>query len=107
MRASGDATIRTRAVDVVRDLPWPEPYDIRVLANRFTERWHDDLDGLRKAAPVEGPRWQTAFAKGDAEHGNAVVGEAIGMIRDRPPAAQVIEGLVAEAEALLSGGWKR
>ena len=107
MRASGDATIRTRAVDVVRDLPWPAPYDIRVLANRFTERWHDDLDGLRKAAPVEGPRWQTAFAKGDAEHGNAVVGEAIGMIRDRPPAAQVIEGLVAGAEALLSGGWKR
>ena len=47
-----------------------------------------------------GPRWQTAFAKGDAEHGNAVVGEAIGMIRDRPQAAQVIEGLAAEAEAL-------
>lgn len=107
IRASGDATIRTRSVDVVRDLPWPEPYDIRVLANRFTERWHNDLDGLRAAARVEGPKWQKAFAEGDAAHGNAVVGEAIGMIHDRPPAADIIGGLVREARSLLDGGWQR
>ncbi|MGR3803593.1 NAD(P)H-dependent flavin oxidoreductase [Marinibacterium profundimaris] len=107
MQASGDATLRTRAVDVVRDLPWPEPYDIRVLGNRFTERWHGDLEGLRAARATEGPRWQAAFAAGDAETGNPVVGEAIGLIRSRPPAAAVIETLVRDARALLDGGWRR
>ncbi|MBB96208.1 MAG: oxidoreductase [Rhodobacteraceae bacterium] len=107
LKATGDQTLRTRAVDVVRDLPWPAPYDIRVLGNSFTDRWHDDLEGLRKAAPTEGPRWQKAFAAGDAAVGNPVVGEGIGLIRDRLPAEDIIKALVGEARALLDGGWQR
>ncbi|CAN0579871.1 unnamed protein product [Ectocarpus sp. 12 AP-2014] len=107
MAATGDQTIRTRTVDVVRDLPWPAPYDIRVLGNTFTDQWHDDLDGLRQAARTEGPRWQKAFAAGDASVGNAVVGEGIGLIRDRRPAGDIIKALVSEAKDLLDGGWQR
>ena len=106
LAADGDATLRTKAVDVVRGLDWPERFDIRVLRNGFTDRWHGDLEGLRAVAEREGPRWQAAFAAGEAEVGNPVVGEAIGLIQDRPPAAQIIESMVAEAERLLSGGWR-
>lgn len=107
MAATGDQTIRTRSVDVVRGLAWPKPYDIRVLGNDFTDRWHGDLEGLRRAADTEGPRWQKAFAEGDAAVGNPVVGEGIGLIRDRKPAADIIGGLVREAQGLLDGGWQR
>lgn len=106
LAADGDATLRTKAVDVVRGLDWPARFDIRVLRNGFTDRWHGDLDGLRAVARREGPRWQAAFAAGEAEVGNPVVGEAIGLIQDRPPVAQIIESMVAEAERLMSGGWR-
>ncbi|MEM8739970.1 MAG: nitronate monooxygenase [Pseudomonadota bacterium] len=107
LAATGDSTIRTRAVDVVRGLDWPAPYDIRVMHNTFTERWHDDLDGLRDAASREGPRWQKAFAEGDPSVGNPIVGEGIGLIADCPPAGDILTTLVAEAEMLLQGGWQR
>ncbi|MGV6849903.1 MAG: NAD(P)H-dependent flavin oxidoreductase [Marinibacterium sp.] len=107
LAADGDATLRTRAVDVVRGLDWPAPYDIRVMGNAFTDRWHGDLDGLRAAAPKEAPRWQAAFAAGEAEIGNPVVGEAIGLIADRPAAGDILADMTTGAEALLGGGWRR
>lgn len=107
LAAGGDATLRTRVVDVVRGLDWPDAFDIRVLGNRFTDRWHDDPDGLRAAGDAERSRWQAAFDAGDAETGNPVVGEGIGLIHDRPPAGEIIEHMVAEAQELIEGGWQR
>ncbi|WP_428928594.1 NAD(P)H-dependent flavin oxidoreductase [Marinibacterium sp. SX1] len=106
LAATGDQTLRTRSVDVVRGLDWPAPWDIRVLGNDFTDRWHSDLDGLRRAGPGEAARWQQGFAEGDARVGNPVVGEAVGLIADRRPAGEIIAGLTAEAAALLDGGWR-
>ena len=44
--ATGDDTIRSSVMDIARHLDWPDRYTARVLKNAFTERWHDDLDGL-------------------------------------------------------------
>jgi nitronate monooxygenase len=47
----------------------------RVLRSEFTERWDTDLEGLAAALHVEGPRYDAAWAAGDAVNATAVVGE--------------------------------
>lgn len=105
--ASGDDTLRTSAVDIARGRDWPERFDIRVLRNGFTDRWHADPEGLRAAIGTEGPRWGDAAAAGDASVANPIVGEAAGLMRDIRPAAELLERMTAEAEAILTAGAAR
>jgi len=107
LAASGDDTIRSSVMDLVRGLDWPGRYTARVLRNPFTDRWHGREEALRAAAAREGPAWGAAFAAGDPERSNTFVGEAAGLIRDVRPAGEILAGMVAEAEALLGGGWRR
>src|SRR6056297_2685483 len=83
--ATGDQTLRSTA---------------RVLRNPVTERWHDDPDGLRDDTAAQAD-WATGWAQGDPERANTFVGEATGLIHDRPPVAEIIESMVQQAEALL------
>lgn len=101
--ASGDETIRSQVMDVSRGLNWPSRYDCRVLKNGITDRWHDDLDGLRDAMETEGPRWIKAWGRGDPDASNTFVGEAAGMIRSIKPAAEILTEMVNEATTLLRG----
>jgi nitronate monooxygenase len=104
--ATGDQTIRSTVMDAARDLLWPARYTARVLRNAVTERWHDDPDGLRNDAPARAD-WATGWATGDPTRANTFVGEATGLIHDRPPVADIIARMVTEAEALLkrAPGW--
>ena len=103
--ATGDETLRTRAPDIARAVPWPRRYTVRVLANAFTDRWHDDQDGLAARARVEGPRWRAAFEAGDPQGSSTFVGEAAGLITGVRPAGDLVSEMAAEAAALLGGGW--
>lgn len=105
--ATGDDTVRSSVMDVARRLNWPAVYTARVLRNAFTDRWHGDLQGLIANAEAEAARWSAAWEAGDTGVANTFVGEAAGLIHDRPPAGQVIAAMAAEAEALLQGGWQR
>lgn len=100
--ASGDATVRTTTPDVVRRLAWPEPFTIRVLRNAFVERWHGRELELREQIDGEAERYRQAAAAGDIENAAVVVGEAVGLIRDAPPAGDIIARTAAEAERLLA-----
>jgi nitronate monooxygenase len=93
----GDSTLRTKAVDVIRELDWPEGFSIRVGRNRFTDRWHGREAELRQALPTEIPAYRAALAAGDAEHSAAVYGEAAGLIEAVEPAAAIIDRMVAQA----------
>jgi len=101
VNASGDHTIRTHVVDIIRELQWPEGYDCRVLQNGFTGNWHEDNDGLKANLETEIPKWLAALDAGDAENASSIVGEVTGLIRDVRPAAQILETMVSEAENLL------
>jgi nitronate monooxygenase len=101
--ASGDATVKTRTTDIVRHRYWPERFQIRVLRNSFTERWHGREEALQQALETEAPSFQAAMAAGDAAHASPIVGEAVGLVRSVEPAAAILERIVAEAEALLTG----
>ncbi|SFI11545.1 NAD(P)H-dependent flavin oxidoreductase [Albimonas pacifica] len=102
LEATGDDTLRTRTVDVVRGRDWPDRFDIRVIRNAFTDRWHGDLAGLKAQAGEVAEAWGKAAAAGDATLANPIVGEATGLLHDLPPAAEILERLIAETEAVLA-----
>ena len=105
--ATGDETIRSSVMDRVRSLEWPQRYTARVLKNEFTEKWHDDPDGLMRNAVEESANWKAAWAAGDVSVANAFVGEVAGLFTEIPTAGEVVDSIVTEAEALLrSDRWE-
>ncbi|HIF76858.1 MAG TPA: nitronate monooxygenase, partial [Sulfitobacter sp.] len=107
IEASGDDTLRSTVTDIMRGYDWPKRYTGRVLRNEFTDRWHDDPDGLRAALAQELPRWQAAVAEGDARTANAFVGEVAGLIGAVKPAADILRDIVQGAEVALGQTFTR
>ena len=105
LAADGDGTIRTSVIDVVRDYDWPPGFAGRALRNRFVAEWHGREAALAEPATraTQGERYWRAFHAGNTEETGIFVGEAVGLIHDSPPAAQVIERIVLEAEQRLGG----
>lgn len=97
--ASGDATLRTRAIDRARGYDWPAPWTCRVMRSAFTDRWHD-----ADAPPDPDARaaFLSAQAAGDARHGAPIAGEAVGLIRDTRPAAALLSEMTADAARRLT-----
>jgi len=102
IEADGDDTIRTNVVDVVRKIDWPERYSARILRNEFSDKWHDDVDGLKVNLDAESKKWHDALAVGQATIANAFVGEVVGLIKNTRPAPEILADIVNEAELLLT-----
>jgi nitronate monooxygenase len=105
IEADGDATRKSKSVDVVRRRHWPNPeFVIRVLKNRFVARWHGRESELEQAIEVENERFWDAFKAGDADNTGVLTGEVSGIIHDAPPAAAIVERMVSQACGLLGAG---
>jgi nitronate monooxygenase len=105
IRADGDATVKSKSVDVVRKRYWPNPeFVVRVLQNGFVARWHGRERELEKAIDVEHERFGNAFNTGDADNSGVLMGEVSGIIDDAPPAADIVARMVAQACQLLGTG---
>ncbi len=99
--ADGDATLRTSVVDIVRSRDWPAEFSIRVLRNAFVDRWH----GREEAQLADAARGYAAAASaGDPDESAVIVGEAVGLIGRVRPAVDIIQTMVADAEAQLHRG---
>jgi nitronate monooxygenase len=101
---TGDSTLRTKAIDPLRGVPWPDEFSFRILANRTTELWaHREAD-----ARAAFGRMSAAFAEArrtlDLDVLPIVAGEALGLVHDRPPAAEILASMVSQAETLLRRG---
>lgn len=102
IRADGDSTMKSASVDVVRKRYWPNPeFVVRVLRNRFVSQWHGREREIEAVIEAEHERFWNAFRAGDADHSGVLMGEVSGLIQDAPPAAQIIERMVAQACDLL------
>lgn len=99
--STGDGTLRTRVADIARQIPWPIGFTARIRRNAFTDRWHGREDELERQVAVEGPRYRQAFNEGDPNHTAVWFGEAAGMVHSIDRAADVVEGMVADAALLL------
>jgi nitronate monooxygenase len=102
IRADGDGTIKSNSVDVVRKRYWPNPeFVVRVLKNKFVSKWHGREREIEEAIDLEHERFWSAFTAGDADNAGVLMGEVCGLIQDAPHAAQIVEGMVAQACQLL------
>ena len=99
--AGGDETRRTRIFDIVREHAWPEPYTGRAIRNPFMERWDGREDDLTEALDEEIPGFQAAVEEGDIQTAMVWAGEAVDLISDVAPAAELVQRIGAEAEACL------
>ncbi|MEW2915819.1 nitronate monooxygenase [Ruegeria sp. ANG10] len=103
MAATGDDTIRTRVVDVIRGYDWPGRYNGRVLRNPFIQKWHGSEDALKLEAGVVAANWAAAQEAGDIDVATAFAGEGIGLISSAAPAGDILARLMAGAQRCLAG----
>ncbi len=105
--ANGDQTIRSILFDIARGNIWPAPYSGRVLRNEFTDRWRGRETDLLQSQHDEAPRLAAARAAGDFRVAAVIAGEAVDLINDIPPAAEIVERMVDEATVLLASASNR
>lgn len=99
--SDGTDTVFTKAWDVLGGLPWPEDIGERVLANRFTDRWHGREDELR--AQRETVAADHAYSSDDPDPAtdHIPMGPSAGAVRAIRPVAEVIDEMSTDAEAIL------
>jgi nitronate monooxygenase len=102
-RTDGDGTARSTIFDVLRRKDWPAEYDFRALRNALHREWEGREDALRTDPEPARAKFDAAVAGGDYSGANVTVGEAVGLIGDIPPAAQLVQRIGGEAEAVLKG----
>lgn len=100
----GDATLRTTVFDLVRGLDWPAAFTGRALANRLSDAWHGREAELQRQLAAEQERYGTAAEVGDISRAVVWASEAVDLIHDLPPAADIVERMVSEAGAALERG---
>jgi nitronate monooxygenase len=103
LTATGDRTIRSILSDIVRRNVWPSPYSGRVLQNAFSEKWRGREADLLQHQDEEVARYAAARAAGDFDTAAVIAGEVVDLITDIPPAAEIVERMVATATRLLAG----
>jgi len=100
VESDGHDTQLSEIPDIASGLVWPGAM-IRSRRNRFIERWAGREWALRRdqAAALEG--LNSARKSGDIEEGSLAMGQDAGLIRDIPPAGDVVTRIAEEAEEIL------
>ena len=103
LAASGDDTARSAVFDILRRKNWPAPYDFRALRNGLHRQWEARVDALRAAPDAARADYDAGVAAADFDRAHVTVGEAVGLLHDAPPAAELIARITREAQGVLSG----
>lgn len=94
-------TVRSIVFDLSRQNRWPAPYTGRVLRNSHSQRWLGHEVELEAQAEQVARDYAAARTRGDFDIAAVIAGEACALIHDIPPAAEIVERIVREAERLL------
>ncbi|HEV8439929.1 MAG TPA: nitronate monooxygenase family protein [Methylomirabilota bacterium] len=98
--SDGHDTVLTEIPDIARANVWPGAM-ARSRRNAFIERWAGREWELRARQPEVAAALDRAREAGDTDNAALLIGQDAGLIHDIPPAGEIVERLVAEAEALL------
>ena len=101
---TGDSTIRTKALDALRGVPWPKEYSFRLLKNKLTDEWADREGEAFSVFGTLSAKYAQARAQNDLDSVAVVCGEAVGLLTDRPSAESIVNSMVMQAEELLRRG---
>jgi nitronate monooxygenase len=98
----GQDTERSAVSDIARGARWPSAkYTARTLGHPSLDRWRGREAELA-ANPEARSAYQAAVVRGDAPALPVWASEAIDLITDLPPAADLVAALAAQADAALA-----
>lgn len=101
--ASAGETVRGVVPDWSRNIIWPAPFTGRSLINEHVRRWTGrEVELMQKAGEVS-KDYFAARAAGNFDVAVVFAGESVGLIHDIPPAAEIVERVITEAEQILLG----
>lgn len=101
--ANSGETVRGVVFDWSRKLMWPAPFTARSLVNDHLRKWTGREIELMQRADQVATDYAAARAAGNFDVAAVFAGESVGLIHDIPPAAEIVDRIVAEADQILSG----
>ena len=101
--ATSGSSVRSIIFDLSRNNVWPAPFDGRALINDHARRWIGREVELLQNVHAVAAEYAAAKAAGNFDIAAVIAGEAVGLIHDIPPAAEIVDRIVTEADQLLSG----
>jgi nitronate monooxygenase len=101
--ASNGNSVRGIIFDLSRNNVWPAPFTGRCLINDHARRWMGREVELLQNISAVAAEYAAAKAAGNFDIAAVIAGEAVGLIHDIPPAAEIVDRIVIEADQILSG----
>jgi nitronate monooxygenase len=101
--ANSGSTVRGIVFDLSRNNVWPAPFTGRCLINDHARRWIGREVALMQNVAAVAADYAAAKAAGNFDVAAVIAGEAVGLIHDIPPAAEIVERIATEAEQHLAG----
>jgi nitronate monooxygenase len=108
LEGGGEDTERSTISDIARAAPWPSRYPARIVSHRFYDRWLGREDELTPGSAARQDcqlAYQQAVAAGELPEAPVWASEAIDLITDVTPAADLVGLLAERAEAVLRQDW--
>jgi nitronate monooxygenase len=99
---TGD-TLRGMIFDVSRKIWWPAPFTARTLINDHARRWIGRETELVHNVEAVAAEYAAERDAGNYDVAAVFAGQAVGLIHDIPPAAEIVERISSEADQILSG----
>jgi nitronate monooxygenase len=101
--ANSGETVRGVVFDWSRNLLWPAPFTARSLINDHVRTWAGREIELMQRADQIAAGYAAAKAAGNFDVAAVFAGESAGLIHDIPPAAEIVDRIVTEADQILNG----
>jgi nitronate monooxygenase len=101
--ATSGNTVRGIVFDLSRNNVWPAPFTGRCLVNDHSRRWSRREVELLQNVTAVAADYAAAKAAGNFDVAAVIAGEAVGLIHDIPPAAEIVERIVSEADQIMLG----
>jgi nitronate monooxygenase len=101
--AKGGSTARSIIFDMSRNNVWPLPFTGRCLVNDHLRRWTGHELELLQSVNKVAVDYAAAKAAGNFDVAAVIAGEAVGLIHDIPPATEIVDRIVTEADHILLG----
>jgi len=101
IEGGGDDTERSTILDIARGSRWPSKYPGRTLRHPFLDQWRGREDELA-ADPTARQAYQDGIARGELPPLPVWASQAIDLINDLPPAADLVTALAAQAREVLA-----
>jgi nitronate monooxygenase len=100
--ANSGETVRGVVFDWSRNLLWPAPFTARTLINDHARTWTGREIELMQRADQIAADYAAAKAAGNFDVAAVFAGESAGLIHDIPPAAEIVDRIVTEADQILN-----